>query len=207
MLTSGSKQKGGRTQYSVSLAISLEEAAQVVPRGLAEKMRKVALINDEAFANEYHVPSQQTTQIPADWSNAYGSGGLAAKANTCMLRYRQVPSHTYRRFVLDTADLYHKADIDLRKPVWPGTVGNVILLMLNVYEITSKEQYIEEANRFAHKAIELFLADGSLLPKASHMHDHYEAVTNGDTLMMALLKLWLVENHPDMKGTLLFTDR
>lgn len=207
MLVSGSKQRGGRTQYSVSLAISLEEAARVVPIDLAKKMWKVALINDEAFAKAHHAPSQQATQIPADWSNAYGSGGLAAEANTCMLRYRQVPSDAYRNFVLETADRYHNADVDLRKPVWPGTIGNVILLMLNAHELTSKDRYLQAADRFAHKGIELFLADGCPLPKASHMHNHYEAVTNGDTLMMALLKLWLLQNRPDMKVTLIFTDR
>lgn len=39
------------------------------------------------------------------------------------------------------------------------------------------------------------------------MHNHYEAVTNGDTLMMALLKLWLMQNRPESKVTLIFTDR
>ncbi len=207
MLVSGSKQRGGRTQYSVSLAISLEEAARVVPIDLAKKMRKVALTNDEAFTKANHSPSQQVAKIPADWSNAYGSGGSAAEANTCMLRYRQVPSDIYRSFVLETADRYNNADVDLRKPVWPGTMGNVILLMLNARELTSKDGYLQAADRFAHKGIELFLADGCPLPKASHVHDHYEAVTNGDTLMMALLKLWMVQNRPDTKVTLIFTDR
>jgi hypothetical protein len=79
--------------------------------------------------------------------------------------------------------------------------------MLNAHELTSKDRYLQAADRFAHKGIELFLADGCPLPKASYMHDHYEAVTNGDTLMMALLKLWLVQNRPDTKITLIFTDR
>jgi hypothetical protein len=207
MLVSGSKQRGGRTQYSVSLAISLEEAASVVPINLAEKMRKAALINDDAFTKAHHTPSQEAVKIPVDWSNAYESSGLAAEANTCMLRYRQVPSDAYRRFVLETADRYHNTDVDLRSPVWPGTIGNVILLMLNAHEITSKNEYLKAANRFAHKGIEMFLADGCVLPKASHMHDHYEAVTNGDTLMMALLKLWIRQNLQGTKVTLIFTDR
>jgi len=44
------------------------------------------------------------------------------------------------------------------------------------------------------------------MPKASHIHDHYEAVTNGDTLMMALLRLWQVQNQPERKLALVFTD-
>ena len=207
MLVSGTKRKGGRTPYSVSLAVSLEEAARDVPSDLAEQIRKVASANDESFAKAHHSASQQAARPSANWSNAYGSGGPAAEANTCMLRYRQVPSGTHRRFVLQTADAYRDADVDLDKPVWPGTLGNVILLMLNAHELTSKDGYLPAADRFARKAIELFLDDGCPLPKASHMHDHYEAVTNGDTLMMALLRLWLVQNRPESKVALVFTDR
>lgn len=186
MLVSGSKRKGGRTQYSVSLAVSLEDAARYVPSALAEKMRKVASSNDEAFAKAHPAHNQQTAPIPADWSNAYGSGGPAALANTCMLRYRRAGADAYRNFVLETADRYRNADIDLREPVWPGTVGNVILLMLNAHEITSNDGYLQAAHHFARKGVELFLADGCPLPKTSHAHDHYEAVTNGDTLMMVI---------------------
>jgi hypothetical protein len=207
MLVSGSKQKGGRTQYSVSLAISLEEAARDVPVDLAEKMRKVASINDEAFTRAHRSPSLPRVRISADWSNAYGSGGAAAEANTCMLRYRQVRSDAYRSFILETAERYRNAGVDLRKPLWPGTMGDVIILMLNAHELTSEAGYLQASDRFARKAAELFLADGCPLPKASHVHGHYEAVTNGDTLMMALLKLWLAKNRPESADTMVHTDR
>jgi hypothetical protein len=204
MLVSGSKQTGGRTQYSVSLAVSLEEAARDVPWSLAAKMREVAANNDKAFAK---VHSRRAASISADWSNAYGNSGPANEANVCMLRYRQVPSDAYRRFVLKTAERYRKADVDLQKPLWPGTMGSVIFLMLNAHELTSEDKYLQAADRFARTGVKLFLNDTCPLPKASHVHDHYEAVTNSDTLMMAFLKLWLVKNHPESKISLIFTDR
>jgi uncharacterized protein YyaL (SSP411 family) len=207
MLVSGSKQKGGRTRYCVSLAVSLDQAARDVPSDLAAKMRTVASINDEAFTKAHHLPSQHASRNPADWSNAYGSGGPAAEADTCMLRYRQVHLDAYRRFVLETAEGYRTSRVDLRKPLWPGTMGNVILLMLNAHELTSEDEYLQAADRFAREGVELFLGDGCPLPKASHVHNHYEAVTNGDTLMMALLKLWMVQNRPTWKISLVFTDR
>jgi hypothetical protein len=207
MLVSGSKQKGGRALYSVSLAISLEEAARHVSVELAQKLRDVASANDKAFARAYRSANGQTVQSAANWSNAYGNSGPAATANVCMLRYRQVPSGAYRRFVLQTAEGYCSADIDLNKPVWPGTLGNVVLLMLNAHELTSEGRYLRAADHFARRAVELFLEDGCALPKASHVHDHYEAVTNGDTLMMALLRLWLVQKGLESKSTLVFTDR
>ena len=207
MVTGGSKKKGSRAPYAVSLAISLEEAARRVPFELAQKMRNVASANDKAFAKAHPSASQQTSRDSANWSNAYGSGGPPALANTCMLRYRQVHLDTYRRFVLQTADCYREADVDLNKPVWPGTLGNVVLLMLNAYELTSEDKYLQATNRFACKGVELFLSDGCPISKASHMHDHYEAVTNGDTLMMAFLRLWLAQNCPESKAVLVFTDR
>jgi len=206
MLVSGSKREGGRAQYSVSLAVSLEEAARYVPSDLAERMRKVASINDEAFARA-HPPSQQAAPGPADWSNAYGNGGPSAEANTCMLRYCQVPSDAYRRFVLETAERYRNSNVIPRRPLWPGTMGNVILLMLNASKLSPEAGYLQVADRFAAQAVELFLADNCPLPKASHVHDHYEAITNGDTLMMAFLELWLVKNRPTAKISPEFTDR
>lgn len=207
MLTGGSKRKGSRAEYSVSLAVSLQEAARCVPFTLTQKMRKAASANDEAFAKAHSSARQQSSRYSANWSNAYGNSGPAAGANVCMLRYRQVPMDTYRRFVLETADGYREADVDLTMPVWPGTLGNVIFLMLNAYELTSNDGYLQAADRFAHKGVELFLSDGCPLPKASHMHHHYEAVTNGDTLMMSLLRLWQVQNHPESRAACIFTDR
>jgi hypothetical protein len=207
MLVSGSKQKGGRAPYSISLAISLEKAARKVPSDLVPKLRKVATANDEAFVMAHRPASGQTVQPPANWSNAYGNSGPAAEANTCMIRHRQVHLDAYRYFVLQTAEGYLNAEIDLSKPVWPGTLGNVILLMLNAHELTSEDKYLQTAGRFARRGVELFLDDDCPLPKASHAHDHYEAVTNGDTLMMALLRLWLVQNGFGSKVTLVFTDR
>jgi hypothetical protein len=207
MLIGNNKQTGPRVAYLVSLAVSLEEAAGRVPADLAAKMRKAAAANDDAFAKAHGVSSRQAAQAPADWSNNYGGGGPICEANRCMLRYRQVRLDAYRGCVLQIADQYRNASVDLAKPVWPGTIGNVILLMLNAHELTRQDAYLQAAGCFARRGIELFLADGCQLPRASHVHDHYEAVTNGDTLMMAMLQLWLVQNRRESKVRLIYTDR
>jgi len=209
VLTGGTKSRGGRRAYALSLAVSLGNAAAKVPPELAAKMREVASVNDEVFAKSQAAAGQQANTAAGVnlWSNAYGGSGLAGRADVCMLRYRQVQLDAYRRFVLQTADLYRNQEVNQSKPVWPGTMGNVILLMLNAYELTGEAEYLDAADRFARKGVELFLDDDCPLPTASHVHDHYEAVTNGDTLMMAMLRLWQVQNRPDMKLNLLFTDR
>jgi hypothetical protein len=206
MLVSRTKRNGTRRPYDVSLAVSLGNAAAKVPPPLAEKMEEVAAANDRAFA-EAHPETSQAADAAALWSNAYGGGPPAGRANTCMTRYRQVPGDAYRRVVLQTADQYRRGPVRLDMPVWPGTVGAVIHLMLNAHELTGSDEYMAAADRFAGEAIGLFLGDGCPLPKASHAHDHYEAVTNADTLMMALLRLWQVHNRPDEELVLVECDR
>ena len=211
MLVGGSKRRGGRRAYDVSLAISLDNAASKVTSTLAEKMRRVAVTNDQVFAQAHPDPGPQRA-APASstknlWSNAYGGSGPAGAADACMLRYRQVGGDAYRGYVLRTAQRYRDLPVNLSTPVWPGTMGNVVFLMLNAHELSGEGQYLDAADRFAHRGIELFLSDDCPLPKASHAHDHYEAVTNGDTLMMALLKLWQIRRRPELKLKLIFCDR
>jgi hypothetical protein len=204
MLTGGTKRRGSRRAYDLSLAVSLGNAAPKVPPELAAKMKKVAATNDQGFAE-----ARANAPAPGGnlWSNAYGGGPPASTANVCMLRWRQVHHDAHRRAVLQTADAYRSREINLSEPVWPGTMGGVILLMLGARELTGDGAYLDAADGFAQKGVELFLGDGLALPKASHVHDHYEAVTNGDTLMLALLRLWQVQNKPMLKCELVFTDR
>jgi len=205
MLAGGSKTRGSRKAYDVSLAVSLGNAAPKVPPELAARLREVASTNDRVFAAA-HAGAGKAGAANL-WSNAYGAGAPAAGANAWMLRYRQVGGDPFRRAVLRVAEAYRDREVDLSQPVWPGTMGSVILLMLNAHELTGEAKYLGAADAAARKAVELFLGDGSPLPKASHVHDHYEAVTNGDTLMMALLRLWQLQNRPDRKLALVFTDR
>lgn len=205
MLVSGSKKRGGRRPYDLSLAVSLGNAATDVPPDLATRMQEVAAANDAAFAKAQ--AGDVSTRGGNVWSNAYGGSGLAGRANLCMLRYRQVRLDACRRVVLQTADEYRSRKVNVSEPVWPGTMGNVILLMLNAHELTGEGKYLDAADHFARKGVALFLGDGCPLPKASHVHDHYEAVTNGDTLMMAFLRLWQVLSKPTLKLKLVFTDR
>ncbi len=219
MLIAGSKKTGARTAYDVSLAVSLGHAAEQVPAELAAKLRQVAAATDEVFAAAHPEPPAGPSQAPENhrakkaansaglWSNAYGGSPPAGAANVWLLRYRQVPAAAYRTAALKTADAYRSQEINLSQPIWPGTLGSVILLMLNAHALTKDEQYLQAAERFAEQGVQLFLAEGSPLPKASHQHEHYEAATNGDTLLMALLQLWQTRQRPDVNVQLLYCDR
>ncbi|MFC1596502.1 hypothetical protein ACFL5Q_00960 [Planctomycetota bacterium] len=205
MLVGGSKKRGSRRAYDLSLAVSLGNSAPTMPPELAAKMRAVASVNDRVFAEARAGGSG--VGAGSLWSNAYGAAGPAGAANLSMLRYRQVGGDAHRQSVLQWADVYREREVDLSEPVWPGTMGSVVFLMLNAHELTGDAVYLDAADRFAEKGVELFLGDGRPLPKASHVHDHYEAVTNGDTLMMSLMRLCQVRNKRTLRSNLVFTDR
>ena len=124
-----------------------------------------------------------------------------------MLRYQQVKLGGYKKLVLNAANRYLDAEVDLAFPVYPGTLGDVIYLMLGAYEITGEKKYLDRADYFAQRAVGIFLNDGVPLPRASSKHAHYEAITRGDTLMMALLDLWATKSLPEKKLQLIYNDR
>jgi rhamnogalacturonyl hydrolase YesR len=210
MLVGGSKKKGGRTKQDLSLAVSLWEAAQNVPDPLAGKLRQASAANDDPAAR-IKLTAWAADKPSAEnlWSSGYGNSGgeIAGPACLRMIRWRQTRSPVYERAVMKTADRYLGQAIDRSYPVHPCTVGKVLLVMLYAHELTADQRYRDGADRLAAEAIGLFLTGGSPLPKASHVHDHYEAVTGADALMMALLELWARHQQPPRRLNLPYVDR
>jgi len=211
---------GGKTVWStsnLSLAIDLWDGAGKVPRELARKMRHSAAKTDQVFLKLAHdltrsgkgfLSVAHTDTLEPQGNAPYtGPWGHAGPANLCLLRYRQVKLAGYRKLVLDAAAGYLNDEPKIQVALHPGALGHVVFLMLGAYELTGQKEYLDRADHFARKAIRLFLDDSSPLPKATSKHDHYEAVTGGDTLMMALLKLWATKNRPNMKLRLIYSDR
>ena len=212
---------------NLSLAIDLWDSAEFVPEELAAKMRESASKTDRVFLSIKHdlsangqgfvVATHTDTLKVSDvqyhrrsytlpWTSGYSQNTDARVANLCMLRYRQVGLEGYRNLILDALQRYMTTEPDIDYPVHPGALGDVIFLMLAGHEITGQQRYLDRADHFAHKAIKLFLSD-SPLPAASSKHNHYEAITRGDTLMMALLKLWAVKSRSAGELRLIYNDR
>lgn len=214
---------------NLGLAIDLHRHANMLPGDLAQQMRTSAARTDDVFLQLDHrltdngwgfIKACHThTLEPGDardpdmrfttrkWATGYGDATDARIALICHLRYQQTENAGYRRLVLDTADRYLEGEPNSDVPLFPGTVGHVILLELGAYRITGEACYMERARQLAGFAVETFWPDGSPLPRASSHHDHYEAITRADTLVMALLKLWEYEQDVDEPLTLRFTDR
>jgi len=209
---SASRSKGEMLwpQSNLSLAVDLWDGADAMPEALARKMRQSASRTDKVFLRLEHragkdgkgfvkIASTHSLDIrkwgergayTRLWATGYGDSTDAMVANLCMLRYRQVKLDGYKTLVVGAAARYLDSEPDIEFPVYPGTLGDVICLMLAAHEITADKTYLDRADHVAQRAIRMFLGDGRPLPKASTKHGHYEAITRADTLMMALLNLW-----------------
>jgi hypothetical protein len=221
---------GGKLMWplsNLSLAIDLWDASAKVPDGLAERMRDRAARTDGIFLKMNHGPDGRGFITHANvhtleagdvlergnpfrshlWATGYGEATDAAAANICYQRYNQVSLEGYESLILATARRYMDSEPDIDFPVYPGTMGDVICLMIAAYELSGERNYLERADHFAGKAISMFLHDDSPLPSASSKHNHYEAITREDTLMMSLLKLYLVKSKKKADIALVWCDR
>ncbi len=141
------------------------------------------------------------------WTTGYGERTDASAANVCMVRYRQIQDPGYKSLIIAAAKRYLDTEPNTEFPIYPGTLGDIIHLMLDAYELTRDRDYITRADFFAKLSTDLFFDDNSDLPKASSTHFHYEAITRADNLMTAILRLWLVKNNRPCKALLVYTER
>ncbi|MBN1291302.1 MAG: hypothetical protein JXB48_05625 [Candidatus Latescibacteria bacterium] len=201
---------------NLSLAVDLWNSAEKVPIELAEKMRACASKTDDVYLKIAHdlssggegfmihavtstlepgwlrlgKPDDTQPHFSDIWATSYGNATDAQIAMLCYLRYRQVPLDGYRTLILDTADRYLTSDPDTTIALYPGALADAIALLLTTYDMTGEKCFLDRADTFGRMAVNIFF-DSSPLPRASSKHDHYEAITRGDTLVMDLLLLWL----------------
>jgi len=213
-------------ESNLSLAVDLWDAAEKVPRELAGKMRQRAFKTDRVYLSLAHdfSPSgkgfvaganvhtlERLTKGPwtdtAVWATGYGKATDAQIAMLCYLRYQQVKTDGYKKLVLDAASRYLYTESDVGITLYPGSMAEAIFLMLAAHKLTDRDYYLKRADYFGQQAVEIFLDDSSPLPMASSQHTHYETITGGDDLMMALLKLWVAKNQPKKKPQLIYEHR
>ncbi len=218
-------------QSNLSLAIDLWRSInEQLPEELNQRMREMALKidlvyhqlphkvheNGGGFVQRSHVHTleaitllnQHESPYTDRWGGAYGHRATVKVANKCLLRYRQTGSEEYRKLVLDSASQYLESEPDPEQVVYPGTMGDAIFLMLGAYELTGGQRFLNRADHFGRLALETFFDDHSPLPRATSLHDHYEAnINRPDTLMMALLKLWEAFNELERDLSLVWIDR
>ena len=214
---------------NLGLAIDLWDAAPKLPRELGRKLREMSIEIDEVYLRIEHDVSPEgagfvsqgnaetlaaedvrdgNNRVYSDrWTTGYGQSTDANAANVCMLRFLQTGNEGFRHLILAAADRYLDTEPITDFPVYPGSLGDVIHLLINANEITTDEIYLERADHFARMALDMFFDDSSPLPKASSKHRHYEAITRADNLMMELLRLYLVTNKIEIQSGLVYLER
>ncbi len=215
---------------NLSLAVDLTDAAGAFPEPLRGKMIHRAETTDRVYLSLGHdfspkgIGFVQGAHIDTlkpltsgpwthtkPWVTGYGKATDARIANLCYLRYQQLSEgksrRGYRMLILNSAFRYLESLPNFKETIYPGPMGHVVLHMLAAYEITGEEKYLTRADYFARLAVSSFLSDASPLPRASSRHDHYEAITRADTMMMAFLKIWAIQNKRELKSNLIFNDR
>ena len=216
---------------NLSLAIDLWDAARRIERPnlpatyreLPKRMRESAVQIDRTvlqlartvpyslngFARRVNAKTLQPEGEPAftaPWTSSYGHEIDAQAAMLYLLRFRQTGEAEYRALALAAADRYLGSEPASSEVLYPGTLGQAIALQVAAYRLTGRPEYLARADHFGRLAVERFFGS-STLPAASSRSTHYEALTRGDTLAMALLDVWLAANRPGVELPLIFTDR
>jgi len=215
---------------NLSLAVDLTDAAGAFPEPLRKKMIDRAETTDRVYLSLGHdfsprgIGFVQGARIDTlktltsgpwthtkPWVTGYGKATDSRIANLCYLRYLQLAEgksrRGYRALILGSAFRYLESLPNFEETIYPGPMGHVVLHMLATHEITGETKYLNRADYFARLAVSSFLSDASPLPMASSRHDHYEAITRADTMMMAFLKLWVVQHRHELNSKLIFNDR
>jgi hypothetical protein len=217
-------------ESNLNLAIDLTSSAPVFGEKLRAKMLARARKTDKIYLSldhdfspngigfvaganvhtlETRTEGHWTHTMP--WATEYGKSTDAQIANICYLRYQQLedgPSKVgYRQLILNCADRYLTSEPDLTKTIYPGPIGDAIIHLLAAHEISGDDKYLERAEHFAKVGMEYFVTGESPLPRASSQHEHYEAITQGNNLMMGLLKLWIARHKPEAEVSLTWCSR
>jgi len=170
--------------------LDLEIAATMVPDGLAQRLREFAAREDELTLAEIRKQLAGGTNVytPPRWQNGYSAGTLASSAMFYLGRYEQTNHPALREMLIRIADLYVDSRPEEDVDAWPQSFAQVISTEVAAHRLTKKPMYLDQAQRFARLAVEIFWQDNPL-PRASRQTGHYEAITGGDSLALALLEV------------------
>jgi hypothetical protein len=197
-----------KTDFTPSLAVDCEGAATRAPGPLALKLRACAAHQDELFLSLHHdlkanngfVSSHSETPenpIPSPtslWNARQGTFSTAQVGMMCVSRYDNTGNVRYRDLIFAAADAYLGSLPAEGDDTWPATFGHAISLELAAWRHSADWKYMQRARQLGDIAVEKFWGPNAL-PRASLKTDHYESITGGDTLALALLELHLQILH------------
>ena len=163
----------------------------MVPDPLASRLRRFAVKEDELILATLRkqVGGEANSAPHPKWQAGYAAGTLANDAMFCLARFAQTNAAAYRELVIAIADQYLGARPEEDVDAWPMSFAHAISTEVAAYRFTKKELYLEQARTFGKMGVEIFWQDKPL-PRASMHTGHYETITGGDSLALALLELY-----------------
>ena len=190
---------------SLELAVEAHHAAErlagIAEPALVERLLAFGRAEDEIQAGLAHAPAGEGLVKGLDvrdgrvldrfsglWGQAYGGGVMAQVAQIFIDRAGQLEGDaaaTYHDLAVRVAAAYLAVPIE---PVWPQEAADVIELLLFAHGLEPDRGFLDHAVAVADVAVDRYFAD-SPLPAAAPGSDHYEAITGGDDLALALFHL------------------
>lgn len=192
---------------TMSMSLECWASAADVPDELARRLRAFSTAEDKAFLALDHDPARRgyvvsavkqtgiaSGQIGRDkvqertfmWGDKGGEATTAMVSLLCVARNEQVPSDGYKKLILTAAKAYLNQRPESGRDLWPLAMSQAITLQMSAYRLSGDKAYLAWARTLAEEAVATFWPDGPL-PRASAKTDHYETLTGGDSLALALL--------------------
>jgi hypothetical protein len=171
--------------------LECELAATMVPDPLASRLRQFAAKEDELILATLRkqVAGEPNSAPHPKWQAGYAAGTLANDAMFCLARFVQTNAAAYRELVVAIADQYLDARPEEDVDAWPMSFAHAISTEVAAYRFTKKAVYLEQARTFGRMAVDIFWQDKPL-PRASMHTGHYETITGGDSLALALIEVY-----------------
>ena len=207
--------KDAAAASSLALSLSLLEAAGLLPQG--DKMRNryetVAKTYLDAILRLPHKPATgqflmnpPMDQTPENASGNYGlpykfgyGGGLSADyAGLLAGAYRITKDERALKLAEDFADYYTKnSPPPITDAVFARVYASIIGLFNDLYEINHKQQYLDQAKRYANFAIDNLYYKGMF--RGATNINHYEGDMMESSLVYNLVWLDAINKKADIK--------
>jgi len=104
---------------------------------------------------------------------SYAEFGIKLKKRhlRCEAKHRS----TYRRALIDIADVYLTIGPEVQFAQYPDNVSDVVELLRYVYRLTHEVTYLHRADQVMRMGLQLFFDETSPLPKITNLDDWYES--------------------------------
>ncbi len=181
-------QKDGSRAATIG-PLDCETAAAMVPEPLAARLRAFAAQEDELLLPDLRKQVEaHGAAAPPKWATGYSAGTLGSSAMFCLARFEQTGNPAYRDLLVAIAEAYRGSRPEEDLDVWPMALAHAISAHVAAHRMTKRRDFLDEAERLARWAAGVFWQD-SPLPRASLKTGHYETITGGDSLALALLEV------------------